>query len=154
MERDRERNGGGYLPMQHISLIIYLIDTQPIKVIIGRSEQHSNKNVRSREKIPLLLSDFAVFSVITTKFGNRNMKDYNDIAKQYAAQHGFDIVQPSAAERNGYRYFHLDFTGRPRYTGHPFIIKISPAGKVQQVLNFDEIYWAYNQRFIKNGQSV
>lgn len=123
-------------------------------MIIGRSEQHSNKNVRSREKIPLLLSDFAVFSVITTKFANRNMTDYNDIAKQYAAQHGFDIVQPSAAERNGYKYFHLDFTGRPRYTGHPHIIKINPSGKVQQVLNVDEIYWAYNQRIIKNGQSI
>ncbi len=81
------------------------------------------------------------------------MTDYNDIAKQYAERNGYGIVRPSA-ERNGYRYFHLDFTGRPRYTGHPFIIKISPAGKVQQVLNFDEIYWAYNQRFIKNGQSV
>lgn len=82
------------------------------------------------------------------------MKDYQDIAKKYAERHGFDIVQLSTAERNGYRYFHLDFTGRPRYTGNPFIIKISPAGKVQQVLNFDEIYWAYNQRIINNGQSV
>lgn len=81
------------------------------------------------------------------------MKDYNDIAKQYAERHGCDIVQPSA-ERGGYRYFHLDFTGRPRYTGHPHIIKISPAGKVQRVLNFDEIYWAYNHRTITNGQSV
>lgn len=82
------------------------------------------------------------------------MKDYQDIAKQYAAKHGCDIVQPTTAERNGYRYFHLDFTGRPRYTGHPHIIKISPAGKVQRVLNVDEIYWAYNHRTITNGQSV
>ena len=130
--------------MQHISLIIYLIDTQPIKVIIGRSEQHSNKSVKSREKIPLLLSDFAVFSVITTKFANRSMKDYNDIAKQYAERNGYGIVRPSA-ERNGYRYFHIDYTDRPRYLGHPHIIKISPAGKVQRVLNVDEIYWAVKQ---------
>lgn len=73
------------------------------------------------------------------------MKDYNDIAKQYAAQHGCNIVQPSTAERNGYKYFHLDYTGRPRYTGHPHIIKISPAGKVQRVLDVDEIYWAVKQ---------
>lgn len=81
------------------------------------------------------------------------MKDYQDIAKQYAGKHGCDIVQPSA-ERNGYRYFHIDYTGRPRYTGHPHIIKISPARKVQRVLDFDEIYWAYNHRTITNGQSV
>ena len=81
------------------------------------------------------------------------MKDYQKIAKQYAEQHGCDIVQPSA-ERGGYRYFHLDFTGRPRYTGHPHIIKISPTGKVQRVLNVDEIYWAYSHRTITNGQSI
>ena len=60
------------------------------------------------------------------------MKDYNDIAKQYA-------------ERNGYRYFYVDYADRPRYLGHPHIIKISPAGKVQRVLNVDEIYWVVKQ---------
>ena len=82
------------------------------------------------------------------------MQESINIVKSYAKHHGFDIVQPSAAERNGYRYFHLDFTGRPRYTGHPYVIKISSVGKIQQVLNVDEIYWAYNKRTIKNGQSV
>ena len=82
------------------------------------------------------------------------MIDYQGIAKKYADKHGCNIVQPSSAERNGYRYFHLDYTGRPRYTGHPHIIKISPAGKVQRVLDVDEIYWAYNLRTIANGQSV
>lgn len=81
------------------------------------------------------------------------MIDYQNIAKKYAEQHGCDIVQPSA-ERNGYCYFHLDYTGRPRYTGHPHIVKIGRAGKVQRVLDFDEIYWAYNHRTITNGQSV
>lgn len=81
------------------------------------------------------------------------MKDYQDIAKKYASEHKCDIVQPSA-ERNGYRYFLLDYTGRARYTGHPHIIKISPAGKVQRVLNVEEIYWAYNRRTISDGQSV
>lgn len=78
------------------------------------------------------------------------MKDYQDIAKKYAEEHGCNILQP-AAERNGYRYFHLDYTGRPRYTGHPHIIKISPAGKVQRVLDVDEIYWAYKRR-VKNAE--
>ena len=82
------------------------------------------------------------------------MKDYQDIAKQYAQQHGCDIVQPTTAVRNGNRYFHIDCTGRARYTGHPHIIKISPAGQVQRVLKTDEIYWAYNLRSITNGQSV
>lgn len=82
------------------------------------------------------------------------MKDYNEIAKQYAAKQGCDFVQPTTAERNGYRYFYLNRTVRPRYMGHPHIIKISPAGKVQRVLNFDEIYWAYNLRTITGGQSI
>lgn len=81
------------------------------------------------------------------------MKSHQDIAKQYADKHGCNIVQPSA-ERNGFSYFNIDYTGRPRYTGHPHIIKISPTGKVQRVLDFDEIYWAYNHRTIANGQSV
>lgn len=82
------------------------------------------------------------------------MKDYQDIAKQYADKQGCDIVQPTSAERNGYKYFHLDRSVRSRYTGNPYIIKISPSGKVQQVLNLDEIYWAYNLRTIKDEQSV
>ena len=82
------------------------------------------------------------------------MKDFQEIAKQFAAKQGCDIVQPSTAERNGYRYFCLDRSDRPRYTGNPYVIKISPAGKIQQVLNFDEIYWAYNLCTTKDGQSV
>ena len=82
------------------------------------------------------------------------MIDYQEIAKQYAAKHGCNIIQPTTAMRKGYRYFHLDYTGRQRYTGHPHIIKISPAGKVQRVLNFDEIYWAFNLRTITGEQSV
>jgi hypothetical protein len=80
------------------------------------------------------------------------MVDYQKIAKQYANQ-GCDIVQPTSAERNGYRYFYLDRSDRPRYTGHPYIIKISPVGKVQQVLDLDNIYWARNQRITNGEQS-
>ena len=82
------------------------------------------------------------------------MKDYQGIAKQYADKQGCDIVQPTSAERSGYKYFHLDRSVRSHYTGNPYIIKISPSGKVQQVFNLDEIYWAYNLRTIKDGQSV
>ena len=67
------------------------------------------------------------------------MKDYRRIAIKYASQRGYNIVRPSA-EKGGYKYFHIDFTGRPRYTGHPHIIKISSTGKVFPVLNVDEIY--------------
>ncbi len=81
------------------------------------------------------------------------MIDYIKIAKEYAAEHKCDIVQPSV-ERNGYKYFHLDFTGRPRYTGLPNIIKISPSGKAQRVLDFDDIFFAYNNRTISGEQSV
>lgn len=81
------------------------------------------------------------------------MIDYIKIAKEYAVEHKWDIVQPSA-ERNGYKYFHLDFTGRPRYTGLPYIIKISPSGKVKRVVDFDEIFWAYDRRTITGEQSV
>ena len=69
------------------------------------------------------------------------MNDCDEIAKQYAHENGYDILHASVAH-NGYRYFHLDYTGRARYTGHPRVIKINTSGKVQQVLNLDEIYWA------------
>lgn len=69
------------------------------------------------------------------------MSKLQDVVNLYAEKHGYDIVNPSA-ERGGYRYFHLDYTGRPHYTGHPCIVKVSPKGKVQQVLDADELYWA------------
>jgi hypothetical protein len=69
------------------------------------------------------------------------MSKLQDTVNQYAKQHGCDIVQPSA-ERGGYHYFHLDYAGRQHYTGHPHIIKVSPKGKVQRVLDTDELYWA------------
>ena len=62
--------------------------------------------------------------------------------RKYATENHCDIVEP-CTESKGYAYFHLDYTGRARYTGHPHIIKISPTGKVHRVLDFDEIYWAF-----------
>ena len=66
MEGDREMDGawqrggwggGGYLPIQNVSLMAYFIDNQLIKVIVGCGEQQqSNKNVKKqREKSPLPL---------------------------------------------------------------------------------------------------
>ena len=80
------------------------------------------------------------------------MIDYQKIAKQYADKQGYDIVQPTSAERNGYRYFYLTQAVRPRYLGHPHIVKISPSGKVQRVLNVDEIYWAFKLRITTGEQ--
>jgi hypothetical protein len=82
-----------------------------------------------------------------------DMKDYQKIAKEYADEQGCDIVQPTSAERNGYRYFYLTKTVRPRYLGHPHIIRISPTGNVQRVLDVDEIYWAFSRRITIGEQS-
>ena len=73
------------------------------------------------------------------------MIDYNKIAKKYAKEHQCDILHQSA-ERNGDRYFYLNHKVRPRYMGHPHIIKVGPTGEVQQVLDVDEVYWAYENR--------
>ena len=81
------------------------------------------------------------------------MVDCKMIAEQYAQEHKCDIIEPSA-EHNGYKYFHIDYTGRARYTGHPHIIKIKKAtGKVQWVLDVDEIYWAFKLRVKSSEKS-
>ena len=72
------------------------------------------------------------------------MIDYNNIAKMYAESNGYDSVHPSV-ERNGYRYFYIDYAVRSRYLKHPHIIKISFIEKIERVLNFDEIYWVVKQ---------
>ena len=72
------------------------------------------------------------------------MIDYNNIAKMYAESNGYDSVHPSV-ERNGYRYFYIDYAVRSRYLKHPHIIKISLIGKIERVLNFDEIYGVVKQ---------
>lgn len=72
------------------------------------------------------------------------MIDYNNIAKKYAESNGYDSVRPSV-KHNGYRYFYIDYTVSTRYLKHPHIIKISLIGKIERVLNFDEIYWVVKQ---------
>ena len=74
-----------------------------------------------------------------------DMVNHQDKAEKYAKEHGCDIVEP-AALRGGYSYFHLDYNGRPHYTGHPHIIRISPKGRsIRRVLDTHELYWAFNQ---------
>ena len=74
-----------------------------------------------------------------------DMVNHQDIAEKYAKEHGCDIVEP-AARRDGYSYFHIDYTGRSHYTGHPHIIRISPKGRsIRRVLDTHELYWAFNQ---------
>lgn len=71
------------------------------------------------------------------------MIDFDEIAKQYAKENGFDIVCP-CIKHNGNMYFYFNYTVRPRYLGHPHVVKISNKGKIEQVLEFHEIYWAVN----------
>ena len=68
------------------------------------------------------------------------MGRYQDIVKRFAEKHGFDIVR-FCIECVGLRYFHLDFSTRPRYTGHPHIVKVDDAGELIVVTDVNEIYW-------------
>ena len=68
------------------------------------------------------------------------MADYQDIVKQFADKHGFAIVH-FCLEYDGLRYFHLDFSNRPRYTGHPHIVKVNDIGELIVVTDINEIYW-------------
>lgn len=65
-------------------------------------------------------------------------------AKRYAKTNKCDIIRPTG-EQDGFSYFRIDFTGRPKYAGLPVIIKINQFGKVFRVSSFNEIFWASNQ---------
>jgi len=67
-----------------------------------------------------------------------------DIADKYAKRNGFDTAE-LVAVRDGVAYYHLDWKVRPRYTGHPNVIKIGTTGRVQVVSNREEKYWAVGQ---------
>lgn len=72
------------------------------------------------------------------------MKRLNDIAMQNAKELGYDIVYP-AGERDGYHYYRFDYANRPKYLGHPYVIRISSLGDIERVLDLDERYWAIKQ---------
>ncbi len=81
------------------------------------------------------------------------MTDISKIARLYAEKHGCDILQP-CGKRNDNEYFYLNKSSLPRYTGIPYIIKISPEGRIQRETNLSEVAWAYSNRVTANEQSV
>lgn len=59
----------------------------------------------------------------------------------YATQHEYDIIS-EPLEINGGVYYHLNKSVRPRYLGHPCVVKINKSGRVVKVRNTNEIYRA------------
>lgn len=76
--------------------------------------------------------------------------DYENIARQYASQSGYDSIR-AAGERNGQRYFRFFNSQYPRYTGLPKFLKISAAGIVTVVQDFNELMWATHQEVLINN---
>lgn len=72
-------------------------------------------------------------------------KNKQEIAIEFAGENHFDSVE-LVATKGDTEYYRLDFKNRPRYTGHPDIIKISESGKVSVVYDVQEIYWSIRQR--------
>lgn len=56
----------------------------------------------------------------------------------------FDIVR-YADMRDGYYYFNIDFTGCPRYTGHPHAVRIDKDGHAFEVTRLKDKWWAYRR---------
>ena len=69
------------------------------------------------------------------------MTNKQDIADRYAAKNGFDVAS-LVATKDGWAYYRLGWNNRPRYTGHPCVIKISHTGNVLAVTDIEERYWA------------
>lgn len=67
-----------------------------------------------------------------------------EIIKKYARENKFDVIYPSM-ELNGYAYFRLDYQHKPKYTGHPIIVKINNSRNVVGVRDLEEAYIAANK---------
>ena len=67
-----------------------------------------------------------------------------EIADRYARCNGFDTAE-YVAVKNGFAYFLLKWNPRPKYTGHPNVIKISQTGAIHVLTDREEIYWAVGQ---------
>ena len=80
-----------------------------------------------------------------TNLKRKDMEREELLIKKYAQEHRCDIIK-RCTERNGFIYYVLDFSSRPRYTGHPHVVKISHKGMVIRVFDVEEIYWAYKHR--------
>ena len=71
--------------------------------------------------------------------------DKDAIARQYAATIGKQIAE-FCVTKGEYSYYRIDYAVRPRYLGHPHIIKIDNNGEVIRVYDLEEIYWALHNR--------
>ena len=79
------------------------------------------------------------------------MKDYNEIAKKYAKQQGYDTVR-AAGVRNGYKYFHIYSEASVGHkTGMPQFVKISEYGIPYPVNTLSERMWATKQEVSLNN---
>ena len=67
-----------------------------------------------------------------------------DLADRYAKDNGFDQAE-LVAVKDDMAYFHLMWVPRPKYTGHPNVIKISQTGEIIVVKDREEKYWAIGQ---------
>lgn len=77
--------------------------------------------------------------------------DKDAIARQYAATIGKQIVEFCVTKgKDG--YFCIDYAVRPRYLGHPHVIKISDNGDITRICDLDEIYWALSNRATVKSQ--
>jgi hypothetical protein len=67
-----------------------------------------------------------------------------EIIKKYARENNFDVIYPSI-QLDGYAYFRLDYQHKPRYTGHPIIVKVNNSRNVVRVRDLEEAYMAANE---------
>lgn len=77
--------------------------------------------------------------------------DKDAIARQYAATIGKQIAEFCVTKGED-SYFRIDYAVRPRYLGHPHVIKISDNGDITQIRELDEIYWALTNRATVKSQ--
>ena len=77
--------------------------------------------------------------------------DKDAIARQYAITKGKEIVELCVI-KGEYSYYRIDYAIRPRYLGHPHIIKIDNNGEVIRVLDLEEIYLVLHNRTTSEKQ--
>lgn len=81
------------------------------------------------------------------------MKDYQVIARRFAARQGYDSIR-EAGERDGYRYFHIfNAATEGKKTGMPQFIRVAENGSAALVENLKERMWALKQEVEINGFS-
>lgn len=71
--------------------------------------------------------------------------DKEVIAEQYAKSVGKQVVE-FCVNSDKYSYYRIDYSVRPRYIGHPHVIKIDNKGGIVRVKDLEEMYWALGNR--------